>query len=103
MAKSDGLSSISVWGKDYPTPDGTGGRDYIHVMDLAEGHIAALEYLNRSGGLLTVNLGTGRGYSVLEMAKAFEQASGRAIPFEIAPYRAGDIAHCWATSAWMAD
>ncbi|MFH2089057.1 MAG: UDP-glucose 4-epimerase GalE [Pseudomonadota bacterium] len=87
---------LSVWGNDYPTPDGTGVRDYIHVMDLAEGHIAALEYLNRSGGLLTVNLGTGRGYSVLEMAKAFEQASGRAIPFEIAPRRAGDIAQCWA-------
>jgi UDP-glucose 4-epimerase len=65
---------------DYPTTDGTGIRDYIHVADLADGHVAALNYLNEKGGLLTVNLGTGQGYSVLEMAKAFEQASGRPVP-----------------------
>ncbi len=87
---------LNVWGNDYPTPDGTGVRDYIHVMDLAEGHAAALRYLNKKGGLLTVNLGTGRGYSVLDMVEAFEQASGRPIPYKIAPRRAGDIAQCWA-------
>ena len=87
---------LKVFGNDYPTPDGTGIRDYIHVMDLAEGHVAALNYLNNEGGLLTVNLGTGRGYSVLEMAKAFEQASGRPVPCRFAPRRPGDIAQCWA-------
>jgi len=89
---------LRIWGDDYPTSDGTGVRDYIHVVDLAEGHVAALDYLHQCGGLLTVNLGTGRGYSVLEMAKAFEQASGRVIPFKIGPRRAGDIAQCWADS-----
>ncbi|MDZ4251841.1 MAG: UDP-glucose 4-epimerase GalE [Sulfuritalea sp.] len=87
---------LKVWGDDYPTPDGTGVRDYIHVVDLAQGHVAALDYLGRQGGMLTVNLGTGRGYSVLDMVKAFEQASGRPIPCKIAPRRAGDIAQCWA-------
>jgi UDP-glucose 4-epimerase len=87
---------LNVFGNDYPTPDGTGIRDYIHVMDLAEGHVAALNYLDDEGGLLTVNLGTGRGYSVLEMAKAFEQASGRPVPYRFAPRRPGDIAQCWA-------
>ncbi|MFY9329496.1 MAG: UDP-glucose 4-epimerase GalE, partial [Georgfuchsia sp.] len=87
---------LNVWGNDYPTPDGTGIRDYIHVVDLADGHVAALDYFNRKGGLLTVNLGTGQGYSVLDMVKAFEAASGRAIPYKIAPRRAGDIAQCWA-------
>jgi UDP-glucose 4-epimerase len=87
---------LNVWGNDYPTPDGTGVRDYIHVVDLAAGHVAALDHLEREGSLLTVNLGTGRGYSVLEMVKAFEQASGRPIPFTIAPRRPGDIASCWA-------
>ena len=71
-------------------------RDYIHVCDLADGHVAALNYLDRQGGLLTVNLGTGQGYSVLEMVKAFGQVSGRPIPHKIAPRRAGDIARCWA-------
>lgn len=71
---------LSVFGGDYPTPDGTGVRDYIHVVDLAEGHLAALDYLAAHPGLLTVNLGTGRGYSVLEMVRAFERASGRAVP-----------------------
>ena len=87
---------LNVWGNDYATPDGTGVRDYIHVVDLAEGHVAALSYLKHKGGLLTVNLGTGQGYSVLDMVKAFEAASGYAIPYKIAPRRAGDIAQCWA-------
>ncbi|MCX7142840.1 MAG: UDP-glucose 4-epimerase GalE [Proteobacteria bacterium] len=90
---------LNVFGNDYPTPDGTGVRDYIHVVDLAQGHIAALDYLDRKGGLLTVNLGTGRGYSVLEMAGAFARASGRPVPHRIAPRRAGDIAQCWADPA----
>ena len=79
---------LNIWDNDYATPDNTGRRDYIHVADLAEGHIAALDYLNRQGGMLTVNLGTGRGYSVLEMVKAFEHASGRAVPCKIGPRRA---------------
>lgn len=87
---------LNVWGSDYPTPDGTGVRDYIHVVDLAAGHVAALNYLEREGGLLTVNLGTGRGYSVLDMVRAFSVASGRQIPYRIAARRAGDIAQCWA-------
>ena len=87
---------LSVFGGDYPTPDGTGVRDYIHVMDLAEGHVAALEYLKRESGLLTVNLGTGRGYSVLEMIKAFEKVSGRPVPYTIVERRPGDVAACYA-------
>ncbi len=87
---------LNVWGSDYPTPDGTGVRDYIHVMDLAEGHVAALDYLQREGGMLTVNLGAGRGYSVLDMVKAFEKASGRHVPYRMADRRAGDIAQVWA-------
>lgn len=87
---------LNVWGNDYPTPDGTGVRDYIHVVDLAEGHVAALDYLTREGGLLTVNLGAGRGHSVLEMIRAFEEASGRPVPYRIAERRAGDIAQFWA-------
>ncbi len=87
---------LNIWGGDYPTPDGTGVRDYIHVVDLAEGHVAALRHLDRQGGLLTVNLGTGVGYSVLEVVRAFEAASGRAIPYAIGPRRPGDIARCWA-------
>lgn len=87
---------LSVFGNDYPTPDGTGVRDYIHVMDLAEGHVAALQWLEREGGLLTVNLGTGQGYSVLDMVRAFERVSGRPVPYEIVGRRAGDIAACWA-------
>jgi UDP-glucose 4-epimerase len=90
---------LNVWGNDYPTPDGTGVRDYIHVCDLAEGHVAALDYLNSEGGMLTVNLGSGQGYSVLEMIKAFEKASGRTIPYKIGPRRAGDSAKCWASPA----
>lgn len=87
---------LNVFGNDYPTPDGTGVRDYIHVCDLAEGHVVALDYLQREGGLLTVNLGTGRGYSVLDMIQIFEKCSGRTIPYKIRPRRNGDIASCWA-------
>jgi UDP-glucose 4-epimerase len=89
-------ASLRVWGSDYPTPDGTGVRDYIHVMDLAAGHVAALAYLQREQRSLAVNLGTGRGYSVLEAAKAFERASGRPIPLELAARRPGDVASCFA-------
>jgi len=87
---------LTVWGGDYPTPDGTGVRDYIHVVDLAEGHVAALRHLDRQGGMLTVNFGMGQGHSVLELVRAFERASGRTIPFVIAERRPGDIAQCWA-------
>ena len=90
---------LSVYGNDYPTRDGTGIRDYIHVVDLAEGHLAALRYLEDKGGLLTVNLGTGRGCSVLEMVAAFEKASGCPIPYQIIDRRPGDIAECWADPA----
>jgi len=74
-------------------------RDYIHVVDLARGHLAALKAIEGKSGVTTVNLGTGRGYSVVEMAKAFEQASGRPVPYRFAPRRAGDIAQCWADPA----
>jgi UDP-glucose 4-epimerase len=87
---------LSVFGGDYPTRDGTGVRDYIHVTDLARGHIKALEKLADRPGCITHNLGTGTGYSVLEMVAAFEQACGEAIPFEIVPRRPGDIAECYA-------
>ena len=92
------LACLSVFGNDYPTPDGTGVRDYIHVVDLAKGHLAALDTLARleGEGLFTVNLGTGRGYSVLEVIRAFEAASGRQITHRFAPRRAGDIAQCFA-------
>ena len=90
---------LSVFGNDYPTPDGTGVRDYIHVMDLAEGHVAALDYLQNHSGLLTVNLGTGCGYSVLDMVRAFEKASGRPVPYAIMPRRPGDVAVCYADPA----
>lgn len=89
---------LSIFGNDYPTPDGTGIRDYIHVVDLALGHVAALRYLfNQShGNLLTVNLGTGHGTSVLEMVHAFQQATGQKIPYKIVDRRPGDIAECYA-------
>ena len=86
---------LQVFGNDYPTPDGTGVRDYIHVDDLAAGHLAALKALQQPG-LVTVNLGTGRGYSVLEMIKAFEAASNKPVTFEIVARRPGDIAACYA-------
>ena len=87
---------LSVFGHDYPTPDGTGVRDYIHVQDLAAGHVAAMQALLSRGDSFTVNLGTGRGYSVLEVVRAFEQASGRAVPYKLAERRAGDVAQCYA-------
>jgi UDP-glucose 4-epimerase len=87
---------LSVFGGDYNTPDGTGVRDYIHVVDLAKGHVAALRALMNQTVVLTVNLGTGRGYSVLEMVKAFEQASSKAVPYEIVARRPGDVAQCYA-------
>jgi len=90
------LEKLAVFGNDYPTPDGTGVRDYIHVVDLAIGHIKALEKLVQNPGLVTYNLGTGRGYSVLEMLSVFEKASGRPIAYEIQARRAGDIATCYA-------
>lgn len=90
------LPRLRVFGNDYPTPDGTGVRDYIHVVDLARGHLAALERLRQSPGVVTYNLGTGRGYSVLEMVAAFERASGRPVPYEIVERRPGDIATCYA-------
>ncbi|HSI55199.1 MAG TPA: UDP-glucose 4-epimerase GalE [Ramlibacter sp.] len=90
---------LQVFGDDYPTPDGTGVRDYIHVSDLAEGHVAALKALLERGQSHTVNLGTGRGYSVLDVVRAFEAASGKPVPFRIAPRRAGDVAQCYADPA----
>ena len=87
---------LQVFGDDYPTPDGTGVRDYIHVSDLADGHVAALQFLLMGSESITVNLGTGIGYSVIELVRAYEAASGRAIPFDIAPRRPGDIATCYA-------
>jgi UDP-glucose 4-epimerase len=87
---------LSVFGGDYPTRDGTGVRDYIHVTDLAKGHLAALAALSDKPGCITHNLGTGTGYSVLEMVAAFEAASGKAIPYAIVPRRPGDIAECYA-------
>ena len=87
---------LSVFGGDYPTPDGSGVRDYIHVMDLAEGHLAALRYCHNNNGLLTVNLGTGQGISVIQMIGAFESITGQKVPFEIVGRRPGDIAQCWA-------
>ena len=91
------LKELSVFGNDYNTPDGTGVRDYIHVVDLAKGHVCALNKLDKEGkGLYIYNLGTGVGYSVLDMVKAFEKATGKKVPYKIAPRRAGDIATCYA-------
>ena len=91
------LKELSVFGNDYDTPDGTGVRDYIHVIDLAKGHVKALEKLEKEEkGLYIYNLGTGKGYSVLDMVKAFEKATGKKVPYKIAPRRAGDIATCYA-------
>ncbi|MCU8163063.1 UDP-glucose 4-epimerase GalE [Vibrio vulnificus] len=91
---------LGVFGDDYPTPDGTGVRDYIHVIDLADGHLAALNKVGQRAGLHIFNLGTGQGNSVLEMVAAFEKAAQRPIPYEIKPRRAGDIAECWADPAY---
>jgi UDP-glucose 4-epimerase len=90
---------LAVFGDDYPTPDGTGVRDYIHVVDLAQGHVAALDRLFSRAGGFTVNLGTGQGYSVLEAVRAFEKASERIIPYQIVQRRPGDIASCYASPA----
>ncbi len=90
---------LNVFGGDYPTPDGTGVRDYIHVVDLARGHVAALNRLQALGGGQTWNLGTGRGVSVLDMVHAFEAASGKPVPYRIVARRAGDVAQCWADPA----
>ena len=93
---------LKVWGCDYPTPDGTGVRDYIHVVDLALGHLKALARLD-GPQCFEVNLGTGTGYSVLDVVKAFEKASGRPVPYELAPRRAGDVASCYADPAFAAE
>ena len=87
---------LNVFGNDYPTPDGTGVRDYIHVVDLAKGHVAAVKYLQEHRGEAVFNLGTGQGYSVLDMVHAFEKANGVPVPYEIAPRRPGDLAVCYA-------
>lgn len=90
------LQQLAIFGDDYPTQDGTGVRDYVHVMDLAEGHVKALQHIRQFPGISTYNLGTGIGYSVLQMLAAFEEASGRKVPYQIVPRREGDIAECWA-------
>ena len=90
------LKELGVFGNDYPTPDGTGVRDYIHVVDLALGHLKALARIAADTGVFTYNLGTGQGYSVLQMIRAFEAASGSTIAYQIKPRRPGDIAECWA-------
>jgi UDP-glucose 4-epimerase len=89
---------LSVYGDDYPTPDGTGVRDYIHVVDLAIGHVKTLEKLSDGAGIVTYNLGTGRGNTVLEMVRAFEQASGKSVPYQLVARRPGDIASCFANT-----
>jgi UDP-glucose 4-epimerase len=89
------LECLSVYGNDYDTPDGTGVRDYIHVVDLAKGHIKALEKMADQTGVHIYNLGTGKGYSVLQVVKAFEKACGHSVKYKIAPRRAGDIAVCY--------
>ena len=101
---------LNVWGNDYATPDGTGVRDYIHVVDLALGHLKALERLQQQAECLAVNLGTGVGYSVLDMVRAFEKASGKPVPYKVAERRDGDIASCYAdpthafaTLGWRAE
>src|SRR5690606_598330 len=90
------LAQLSVFGDDYPTIDGTGVRDYIHVVDLAAGHLKALQAITGNSGINIWNLGTGVGYSVLQMITAFEKASGCSVPYQLSPRRPGDIAECWA-------
>ena len=90
------LPCLNVFGNDYPTPDGTGVRDYLHVVDLAKGHVAAIDYAEKHRGTEIFNLGTGEGYSVFEMLPAFERACGRELPYKVAPRRPGDIAECYA-------
>jgi len=90
---------LQVFGNDYATPDGTGVRDYIHVQDLAQAHVAAVQTLLQKGQSFTVNVGTGRGYSVLEVVHAFEQASGKPVPYQFVPRRSGDVAQCYANAS----
>jgi UDP-glucose 4-epimerase len=97
------LKELSVFGNDYSTPDGTGVRDYIHVTDLAKGHIAALSKLDKTPGLVIYNLGTGQGYSVLDLVNAFKEITGKTIPYKIVQRRAGDIAACYADPAKAAN
>ena len=89
------LEKVHVFGNDYPTPDGTGVRDYIHVVDLARGHVCAIKKLQTNCGLFICNLGTGHGYSVLDVIHAFSKACGKELPYVIDPRRPGDIAECW--------
>ena len=93
------LEYLRIWGNDYPTPDGTGVRDYIHVVDLAEGHIAAVKYALEHKGVDYINLGTGNGYSVLEVLHAYEKACGKELPYKIMERRPGDIAECYADTS----
>jgi UDP-glucose 4-epimerase len=97
------LDKLSVFGGDYDTPDGTGVRDYVHVVDLAKGHVKALQALKSKPQVLTVNLGTGNGYSVLDMIKAFEKASGKVVPYQIVNRRPGDTATCYADPSYAAE
>ena len=90
------IPALTVYGDDYPTPDGTGVRDYIHVMDLAQGHVKAIAHIQQKPGIYTYNLGTGKGYSVYELIKAFEQAANIHIPWVVTPRRPGDIPLCYA-------
>lgn len=92
------LAQLSVYGSDYETVDGTGVRDYIHVVDLAKGHVKALDYVLKNKGTEAFNLGTGKGYSVLEVVKAFEKASGKAVPYKLVERRPGDVAACYANA-----
>jgi UDP-glucose 4-epimerase len=92
-------AQLSVFGADYPTQDGTGVRDYIHVMDLADGHVKAVQYLAKQPGLVAVNLGTGQGYSVLQMVTAFSDINEVAVPYQITARRPGDIAECYADAS----
>ncbi|KAL9980958.1 hypothetical protein ACROYT_G009603 [Oculina patagonica] len=91
---------LNVFGDDYDTPDGTGVRDYIHVVDLAVGHVVALKKFEENCGCKIYNLGTGRGYSVLEMVKAVEKASGKSVPYKIAPRREGDVASVYSDASF---
>lgn len=97
------LEKLSIFGNDYPTSDGTGVRDYIHVMDLAEGHLKAIDHIDEQSGFAAYNLGTGIGYSVLEMLSAFEKASGRQVAYQYVQRREGDIAECWSAPGLAAE
>ena len=95
------IDKLKIFGNDYPTIDGTGVRDYIHVVDLAKGHISALNFIKNSNSTLEIfNLGTGQGTSVLEVVKAFENASGKKIPYEFVDRRSGDVSECWASTKY---